>query len=291
MARDLLGKKSGLLLESLRPIFGLRKQGNYKMEHSLDDLILAKRMKKKVGVIFHGSDIRDIDSHIKRNPYSPFTQGGEQVEKVRQLANQSRQLIPELVKRKIPIFVSTVDLLHELPQAHWLPTVIDLPTYEAVSVKHPPLKHEGKIRVLYLPSKSWIKSSELVIPVLEKLSSEGVIEWINWLKDGPINSDLVPEIIAKSDLVIDQFLGVIGVLPLEALAAGRAVMTYVPDELEGNNKNYPIPPVINVNPNTLENEIRKFAANPKIPRGGFDFVKRWHDGHESVKVLREVLYI
>jgi len=165
---------------------------------------------------------------------------------------------------------------------------VDIEKFAPIAKQNPALS-SSKVRVLYLPSKGWIKSADLIIPILERLNSQGIIEWKNWSENGPINSDEVPGLMAKSDLVIDQFLGVIGVFPLEALAAGRAVMTYVPPELSENKFGYEVPPVINVNPNNLEEAIRKFAANPKVPEGGLEYVKKWHNGQESIKALSRVL--
>ena len=287
LAQEILKGKSIYLNESLRPIFGFRRLAGYEFKNSVDDLKLARKLGKQVGVIFHGSDIRDTKAHALRNPFSPFKANEDKLEALNKSVANARDLLPKLRRNKIPLFVSTVDLISDVPDANWLPVIVDIDKFAPIDKQSPAL-NSSKVRVLYLPSKGWIKSADLIVPILERLHSQGVIEWRNWNESGPIKSDEVPGLMAKSDLVIDQFLGVIGVFPLEALAAGRAVMTYVPPELSENIFGYEVPPLINVNPNNLEDAIRNFAVNPKVPEGGLEYVQRWHDGQESIKTLRRV---
>jgi hypothetical protein len=86
---------------------------------------------------------------------------------------------------------------------------------------------------------------------------------------------------ADVDLVIDQYLGVIGVFPIEALAAGRLVMSFVPPEAGEI-------PIINITPETLESEIRRVAASKPRALEGVEYARRWHDGRESLLALAEV---
>ena len=328
--------KKIILLESLRPIFAFRKgRQGFAPRHSVDDAVLLQRMGKRIGVIFHGSDIRDPLAHAKRNPYSPFRQIDDQshsldsnshlpsdspshsqiklrpeAEELFKSSQVNRELLPRLRKRKIPLFITTPDLYLEVPDARWIPAVIEFGRFEEVAKSHPIFSGD-KLRVLYLPSRSWIKSSEVIHPILEKLSAEGVIEYRNWLENGPVTHDQIPAIIASADVVIDQLIGLFGVFALEAIAAGRVVMTYIDPEHEG----HPTPPHININPDTLESEIRRVAKDreassiraqkltivdgtPKLEfhevpvakalTMGAEFVRHYHDGDYSSKVFQTV---
>jgi len=327
-----------VLIESLRPIFAFRKgRQGFAPQHSVDDAVLMQGMGKKVGVIFHGSDIRDPLAHAIRNPYSPFHEVesmGERTgtsefpaidiskesaeslhlrQEARDLQKSSeinRNLIPQLRARKIPCFITTPDLFLEVPDAHWLPAVIDLEKFRAVAENYPIFNRE-KLRVLYIPSRSWMKSSDLIVPVLEKLAGEGLIEFKNWIENGAVKHEQIPEILASSDLVIDQFIGLFGVFALEAIASGRIVMTYIDEK----HAHHPTPPHINITPETLEAEVRRVAALrersmiqvqhlvmeggvptlefhelpvPDAIRAGHDFVHHYHDGTFSAQVLQEV---
>jgi len=318
--------KDIVLIESLRPIFGFRKgRLGFAPRHSIDDAILLKRMGKKVGMVFHGSDIRDPMDHALRNPHSPFRastsehdhsdwESGsilrQEAQELYQSTLVNRQLISTLRSQRIPLFVTTPDLLLEVPDAHWLPSVIDLQKFREVADSSPIFASE-KLRVLYIPSRSWIKSSDLILPVLEKLSNEGLIEYENWVENGPVTHDQIPKLLSQSDVVIDQFIGLFGVFALEAVAAGRIVMTYVDETFA----HHPTPPHINITSETLEAQIRHLArarervlvrsqiqnfldkehvlVNAELPAGeaitvGANFVEQYHDGRYSSELLATV---
>lgn len=280
---DLVAKtKDVVLFESLRPIFRLlhAKDGRNQV---IEDFELLDLMGKKYGVVFHGSDIRDADAHAKRHTFSPFHKDSEELAKLRERTVANKGLLPLLREKKIPIFVTTQDLLVDVPDAHWLPVTIDFERFHQVALNSPIFSNpEEKLRVLFLPSRSWLKSADLIEPVLIKLRDEGVIRYHSYLEQGQsLPHSEVPAAMAEVDLVIDQFLGVIGVFPIEALAAGRLVMSYVPAEAGEV-------PIINITPDTLESEIRRVAATRPRPHAGVDYAKRWHDGRESVLTLAEV---
>ena len=280
---DLVAKtKDVVLFESLRPIFRLlhAKDGRNQI---LEDFELLDLMGKKYGIVFHGSDIRDTDAHTKRHSFSPFHKESEELAKLKERTESNRALLPLLREKKIPIFVTTQDLLLDVPDAHWLPVTIDFDRFHRVATESPIFRNpDEKLRVLFLPSRSWLKSADLIEPVLIKLRDEGVISYHSYLAEGKslAHSD-VPAAMAAADLVIDQFLGVIGVFPIEALAAGRLVMSYLPAEAGEA-------PIINVTPETLESEIRRVAATRPHPQAGVEYAKQWHDGRESVLALAEV---
>ena len=268
-----------VLFESLRPMFRIEnvRDGSHQV---LEDLELMRTIGKKVGVIFHGSDIRDVDAHASRYSFSPFNTQRPEIEDLRKRSNENRGALPILRKKKIPIFVSTRDLLREVPDAHWLPVVIDYEKFNRVAVESPIFPTDA-LRVLYLPSRSWLKSAEIILPILEKLDTEGVIDFI---KPAPVPHDQIPEMLAQADLVIDQMMGVIGVFAVEALAAGRRVMSFI-DTSDGEDVITSSTPVININPSNLESEIRRVASERPRPTEGPAFAHKWHDGRESARVI------
>ena len=280
---DLVAKsKDVVLFESLRPIFRLlhAKDGRNQL---VEDFELLDLMGKRYGVVFHGSDIRDTAAHANRHPFSPFHKESEELSKLRARTSANQALLPLLREKKIPIFVTTQDLLVDVPDAHWLPVTIDFERFHRVAIESPIFSNpDEKLRVLFLPSRSWLKSADLIEPVLIKLRDEGLISYHSYLAKGQsLAHSEVPGAMAAADLVIDQFLGVIGVFPIEALAAGRLVMSYLPAEAGEV-------PIINVTPETLESEIRRVAATRPHPQAGVEYARQWHDGRESVLALAEV---
>ncbi len=274
--------KDVILFESLRPMFRLlnAKDGRNQI---LEDFELMKLMGKKIGVIFHGSDIRDTQAHAARYPFSPFHTESLELENMRTRTSENASLLPLLRERKIPIFVTTRDLLTDVPDAHWLPVTIDFERFQDVAIKTPIFPDPAaKMRVLFLPSRSWLKSADLIEPVLIKLRDKGLISYHSYIATGEsLPHSEIPTAIAKADVVIDQFLGVIGVFPIEALAAGRLVMSFLPEEVGEI-------PIINITPDTLESELRRIAQERPKQVAGVEYAKKWHDGRESLLALAKV---
>jgi len=319
LMKSLFLPKRAVLIESMRPYFAFRKRRlGFATKFAIDDLLLLRRMGKKVGLIFHGSDIRDPLAHAARNPYSPFKSEDPAIQVAIDDLNKrsqiNRDLLPRVKALGIPTFVTTPDLFYEVPEAAWLPAVIDVDAFDAVRLTSPLFTSE-KLRVLYIPSRSWIKSAHLITPVLEKLHAEGVIDWTNWVENGAVSHDQIPELLAQSDIVIDQFIGLFGVFALEAVASGRIVLTYLDDA----HSHHPTPPHINVTPHTLESEIRRVAHDRELTKiraqligsgggvgsepiltftevsleeglqAGRNFVSFYHDGLYSTDVIRHTL--
>jgi len=282
LADHVANTKDIVLIESLRPMFRLANERDGRNQ-VIEDLELLRMMKKKIGVIFHGSDIRDTKAHASRNPFSPFHNENPELERLQARTLENTKLLPMLREWNIPFFVTTKDLLIDLPDAHWLPVTIDFDAFHQVAISSPIFADPSqKLRVMYLPSRSWLKSADLIEPILLKLRDEGVIEYHSYLSTGEsLNHSEIPSAISKVDLVIDQFLGVVGVFPIEALAAGRLVMSYIPAEVGEV-------PIINITPDTLESEIRRVAKERPLPHMGIDYAKQWHDGRESILALAEV---
>jgi hypothetical protein len=205
--KEISSKNTGVLLESLRPIFALNQPSLFTAQEGLNDLIDLWRSGLKVAVVFHGSDIRDQLHHAKMDVFSPYRNPIDpaKFEAVRVRADQTRLVARNLNRHRIKHFVTTPDLLHELPDATWLPAVIDIAKFETTTeVKN----SSGPLKVLFLPSNGWLKSEGLVTPVLDKLVKEGVIKLI---ATGPVSNAQMPALVESADVVIDRFDGVVGV--------------------------------------------------------------------------------
>jgi hypothetical protein len=85
-------------------------------------------------------------------------------------------------------------------------------------------------------------------------------------------------------VLVDQFVGVVGVLALEAMAAGRLVLTHV--ESEAYAKVGQQPPVIEISPSTLENTLRNLKPDVTLIQQAREFVAAHHDGKQSAELLR-----
>ena len=285
--KEITSQNSGVLLESLRPIFALNQPSLFTAQEGLNDLIDLWRVGLKIAVVFHGSDIRDQLHHAKMDEFSPYRNPVDptKFEAVRVRADQTRLVARKLNRHRIKHFVTTPDLLHELPDATWLPAVIDVEKFKTnSSIKN----SAGPLKVLFLPSNGWLKSEWLVTPVLTELEKEGVIKLI---AKGAVSNSQMPALIESADVVIDRFDGVVGVASIEAMAAKRLVIANVAPWIY--NKAEVTPPVIHATPKTLADKLREIASDnfnhQQITDTGFEYVNKWHDGRESATRLNHWL--
>lgn len=285
--KEIAKSNSGVLLESLRPIFALNQPSLFTAQAGLNDLIDLRRAGLKVAVVFHGSDIRDQLHHAKMDELSPYRNPIDpaKFEAVRVRADQTRLVARKLNRHRIKQFVTTPDLLHELPDATWLPAVIDIEKFRTTTdIKG----FAGPLKVLFLPSNGWLKSESLVTPILEKLAKEGVIKLV---ANGPVSNAQMPLLVESADLVIDRFDGVVGVTSIEAMAAKRLVIANVAPWIY--NQAEVTPPVIHATAPTLEEKLREIASDnfnhQQTTEAGFSYVNKWHDGKESAARLNHWL--
>src|SRR5665647_2097841 len=127
--RCLLGDVTHLAIDGFLPVFG-RLDRSYVGE----ELERFRDMKLEVALIAHGSDVRDPDSHMARYPSSYYRDAPSAwVESLRSRSRVNRQTATDV---DVPVFVSTPDLLLDLPMATWLPLAIDLESWHS---PRPPL--------------------------------------------------------------------------------------------------------------------------------------------------------
>ncbi|NLF06109.1 MAG: hypothetical protein GX593_14075, partial [Actinomycetales bacterium] len=115
--RALLPQFSHVIVEAGRPLLG----------HLMgaDPFAEARWLRERgvgVAMLCHGSDIRLPSRHLGLEPFSPFTKDWELTEV---LEPQAARLAEGLASFDGPVFVSTPDLLLDLPGATWLPVVVD----------------------------------------------------------------------------------------------------------------------------------------------------------------------
>ena len=92
--------------------------------------------------------------------------------------------------------------------------------------------------------------------------------------------------------MLDQFaIGTYGVLAAEAMAAGRVVVSHVPDQVRRMHGDEP--PIVEATPDDLETVVRRLLtdrdAARDVARKGVPYVRELHDGRFSAAVLRDVL--
>lgn len=268
------------LLEAGRPIFGLRNGRDF-----TGDAAVLRAVGVRVGLILHGSEIRNPARHAHWTAWSPFRDSGDEL--TARLQGVVDVLSPLVEDFEGPVFVSTPDLLRDVEDVqdvHWLPVVVDV---DAWATDRPVLEREVPV-VLHAPSRASLKGSAYVDAALGALDEQGLIEYRR--VEGRSPQDM-PALIADADIVLDQFaIGSYGVMAVQALAAGRVVLGHVMPEVREVVGDLP---VTEAPPDVLEEVVREVIAERDAYRTlaarGVDFVRRTHDGRRSARVLQEAL--
>lgn len=265
-----------VLVEAERAMFGKRFRRDLKAE-------IAALDSEGVSVAFlcHGTDIRDPDRHAQLTPWSPYPED-PRTEALGREARTNFQLLERLGR---PTFVSTPDLLADVPWASWCPVVVDVDRLTSVE----PVFAGTRPRVIHASSNPVQKGSDRIHPALAPLLSADTIEY-ELITATP--SAQMPEVFSSSDIVLDQFrLGSYGVAACEAMAAGRVVVGHVlPQVRDHIERVYGLPlPIVEATPDTLRDVVTHLVADPAFARemaqAGPEYVTLVHSGPASARVL------
>lgn len=257
--------------------------GNFLSGKSEREIRKLKNTGIDVALLFHGSDIRQAALHQRTVADSPLTESGAYWDAVRRNAELNLHLAQSFDG---PIFVSTPGLLAHVPHSIWLPLVIDSNRF---SYDHPVLERKRPI-VIHAPSNPQMKGTAKIEPILEKLDSEGIIEY---QRLSNIPHAKMPDFIATADIVVDQVvLGDYGVLQCEAMAAGRLVLASVNVAQEF----VPDLPVIHTTASTLEGLIRDAVTRRRDEFIEFaskcpGYIRAHHSPTTAAKILAENLHL
>lgn len=266
------------LLEAGRPLFGLRHGRDFS-----GDVPVLRAVGIEVGLLFHGSEIRNPRRHAGSTPWSPFRDPDEEL--TARLQRQWDVLHPLVTAFDGPTFVSTADLLDDVPGAVLLPVVVDITQWAS---RTPLLERERPV-VLHAPSRASMKGTVHVEAALEPLVSEGLVEYRRLEGLAP---DDMPAAVADADIVLDQFsLGSYGVMAVQAMASGRVVVGHVTDAVRSA---CPQPlPIVEAPPDLLGDVLRGLIEDRDGARmtavAGRAFAVEVHDGRRSAAILTGAL--
>lgn len=268
------------LVEAGRPLFGA--VGG--PDSALDAQLLTAAG-VRVGLVFHGSEVRDPRAHARTHEHSPFRDSRDPyTSRLQAVADRTLALASEF---EGPIFVSTPDQLDHVPSATWLPVVVDLdqwtlPDAQTQAGAEPPL-------VVHAPSNPVLKGTAEIESALVPFIEAGRIRYE---RVSGLQPEAAAQLIRRADILIDQvLLGLYGVLACEGLASGAIVLGHVGDLLRSRVDDEI--PIIEATPTDLAQRLEDvlhdlpgLRAQARARRG---FVERWHGGHYAARVLSEFL--
>ncbi len=265
------------MIESGRPLFGAL----FGQDAFAESAALAESG-VSVAMMCHGSDVRQHARHRENHRWSPYA---DRSLYSRSAERRATLLVGRLEQFAGPVFVSTPDLLDDVPFGTWCPVVVDTERW------HPgpePLERQRPV-VVHSPSSSAIKGSDLIEPHLRKLEDEGLIEYrrlegVPWAQ--------MPDIIRDADIVLDQFrIGSYGVAACEALSSGRVVVSQVADHVRARveERTGTQLPIVEADVETVGLVVRELLADRdrarRVAAEGVRFVAGLHSGFASAETL------
>lgn len=272
-----------VLIESARPLFGPL------FGRDIERQVRAlHRRGVRVGIVAHGSDVRDVRAHQRREPHSPYSHP-DLVPNAESLDAAARRTRATLARMGVPLFASTPNVLLDLPSATWLPIVVNTEPWEATT----PVLHRSVPIVVHAPSNAGLKGTEVVDAVLSQLDAAGLIEYQRLVRVP--HADVI-DAYRNADIVVDSLrMGGYGVAACEAMATGRLVLSHVNANTRDRAQNhYGLAlPVWESTVDTLGSSLRSALADREAARAlaaqGPGFVRHVHDGRASAKALAAFL--
>ncbi|WP_144122079.1 glycosyltransferase [Catellatospora sichuanensis] len=273
-----LGRYTHVLVDAFMPVFGHLNGTTIE-----GDLAMLGRAGIQVAILAHGSEIRDPRRHLRNHEFSLFRDAPEGIAAQLSKRTQRNQKIAESCG--LPLFVTTPDLLEDLPTATWTPLVIDA---DAWACDRPVMERQRPI-VMHAPSKRWTKGTDRILPALTRLHKRGAIDLR--LAEG-IPWEQMNELVKESDIVLDQFTtGAYGTLGCEAMAAGKPVVAYISERVA--QAVGPDLPIVSATPHNLisvlESMLDDRAGTARIGAASARFVREVHDGRRTAAVLSTFL--
>lgn len=273
---SVLGGFDHVLVEALRPLFGSLYPNVKDEMHALRDGGLS------IAIMAHGTDFRSPRRHLAAHRWSPFSDD-PRAERLQRVADANTALAKE---SGAPVFVSTPDLLDDLPDAHWCPVVVDTERWRSDAAPF----SSGKTPVVaHIPSAARAKGTLLVEPALTRLHDRGIIAYRRL--EG-IPSAAMVDAISGADIVLDQFrIGSYGVAACEAMSAGRVVVGHVAPHVRDRvaSTTGVTLPIVEADPDSLESVIEGIVADrdaaARRAEDGRAFVEAVHSGARSATAL------
>ncbi|SCF01912.1 Glycosyltransferase involved in cell wall bisynthesis [Micromonospora marina] len=277
-AARVLGWYTHLIVDAFRPVLG-RANG----DDIAADLPALRRARVKVALLAHGSEIRHPGAHLERHAESAFRDAPEELrERLTAVAERNRRTAEE---SGLPFFVTTPDLLDDVPSATWAPLIVDV---DAWACDRPVLERTRPV-VLHAPSNRWTKGTDRLLPRLQELHDRRIIELR--LVEGLPHSEM-RRLVQDCDIVVDQLvMGSYGTFSCEGMAAGKVVVAYVS---EGPHRAAGVqPPIANATPGTLVKTIESLLDDRPsavaLAAEGMRYVRDHHDGRRTADAFDSFL--
>lgn len=249
------------------------------------DLPLLQKAGARIAFRFTGYELRRKSLEMQLNPYSPFHYGFEFG-----FSEDDQKRFYDFIRPYVGAFiVQDPEMQTYCPEAHIVPRVINLAKFPVVE-----RTRNARPMVVHASTDDLLKGTRFVLKAVEELKDEGLDFDFRLIKDMPNSAAL--ELYRKADIVIDQLLiGWYGVLAMETMAMGKAVIAYIRDDLTGYFGEEM--PLLNANPDTIKDVLRTAIRDARLREmlghRGRGFVETTHGSRvvarNLIKIYQEML--
>ncbi len=211
------------------------------------DVPVLKSLGKRVFMHWRGSDVRLRSMHLEREPHSYFNTADVACDE-----DAIRARIAICRRFCDGMFVSTPGLLDYVPDAQWLPHVVDPEAWATERGDEPAVPH-----VVHIPSNAGLKGSEHIAPAAEALASAGDITYEQL---SGLDRDELKAAIQRADILVDSLtIGDHGLISVEAMAAGTIAVAHIHPRNRDRN---PGCPVVQAEVDTIGDVLEALATDP-----------------------------
>ncbi len=242
------------------------------------DLPVYRALGLRVYFTFHGSDVRLSRVFAERNPWAAqfLVPGAADDDRIEKYLHVMRTYADRL-------FVASANSLDYVPDAVYLPRVIDMSAWPAQAAA------QRRVRpvIVHAPTKRGTKGTNGILADLEALRAEGLDFELRLLEGVP--HEQVRQTLADADILIDNTVaGSYGIVSLEALSLNKVSVSSMSPAMRAA---HPTSPVVVVDPDTLRDTVRRLVLDADerqaLAERGRAFVASDHDADRVAAALLE----
>ncbi|MEM9439890.1 MAG: glycosyltransferase [Pseudomonadota bacterium] len=247
------------------------------------DLVMLRLFGRRVFYHFRGTEIRMASVFEQHSPYAYVSDNPDGIFSDNTEAKQrAYRAFVEAVCHAV--FVTDPELQTYVPDAIIVPRALNVEDWPELGCA----RHE-RLKVVHVPSSRSTKGTNDVLTAIERLRGEGH-QFDFQLVEG-VSHDQAKAIYRDADIVIDQLrIGWYGVLAVEAMALGKAVIAYVRDDL----RHYlPSPcPLKIANPENVHQVLGGLLKDRtevvRLGKLGRTYVEEVHDARRIAAFLKDI---